>query len=282
MIELGKIQTLKVIRNSDFGVYLNSETDSADGDVLLPKGQVPPATEIGDEIEVFVYRDSEDRLIATVKHPKVTLGSLAVLKVVELTNIGAFLDWGLEKDLFLPFKQQVGEVVKDKSYLIAVYKDKSDRLCATMKVYDFLSCESPYTENNKTQGIIYRITEEYGAFVAIDNKYHGLIPHKEIYGQYKTGDTVEVRVKKVRPDGKLELSLRKQAFYQMEDDAQKIMNKLKSEDGKLLLNDKSSPDQIKRELNMSKASFKRAIGRLLKEGAVKITDEGIQIAWKMD
>ncbi|WP_069998620.1 CvfB family protein [Cellulosilyticum sp. I15G10I2] len=282
MIELGKIQNLKVVRKTEIGVYLNSEASNGEADILLPKSQVPPETEIGDIIEVFVYKDSEDRMIATVKNPKVTLGNLAVLSVVQITRIGAFLDWGLEKDLFLPFKQQVGEVVRGKSYLVGIYIDKSDRLCATMKVYDLLSCESPYSENSKAQGIIYRITEEYGAFVAVDNKYHGLIPHKEIYGSYNIGDTVDVRVKKIRPDGKLELSLRKQAFYQMEDDAQKIMNKLKLNGGSLHLSDKSSPESIKTELNMSKASFKRAVGRLLKEGAIKITDDGIQITWEMD
>ncbi|MDF2615000.1 MAG: hypothetical protein K0S71_2786 [Clostridia bacterium] len=282
MIALGKIQKLKVIRKTEIGVYLNSEDTRGEDDILLPKSQVPPDTEIGHEIEVFVYKDSEDRIIATVKKPKVTIDSLAVLSVVEITRIGAFLDWGLEKDLFLPFKQQVGEVVKGKSYLVGVYIDKSNRLCATMKVYDFLSSESPYKENNKVQGTIYRITEDYGAFVAVDNKYHGLISNKEIYGNYKVGDTVEVRIKKIRPDGKLELSLRKQAFYQIEDDAQKIMNKLKSNDGKLLLNDKSSPEKIKTEFNMSKAAFKRAVGRLMKEGAVQVTDEAIMITWKMD
>ncbi len=282
MIELGKIQNLKVMRKTEIGIYLNLENNANEADILLPKSQVPVETEIGHELEVFVYKDSEDRMIATVKKPKVTLGALAVLSVVQITKIGAFLDWGLEKDLFLPFKQQVGEVIRGNSYLVGVYIDKSNRLCATMKVYDLLSCESPYSENSKTQGIIYRITEDYGVFVAVDNKYHGLIPNKEIYGTYKIGDTVDVRVKKIRPDGKLELSVRKQAFYQMEDDAQKIMNQLKSSGGTLPLSDKSSPEKIKAELNISKAAFKRAVGRLLKEGALKITDEGIVLTWEID
>lgn len=282
MIELGKVQKLRVIRITEIGVYLNAQDTKDHPDILLPKSQVPAGTQIGDEIEVFVYNDSEDRMIATVKTPKVTLNNLAVLSVVEITRIGAFLDWGLEKDLFLPFKQQVGEVIKGNSYLVGVYVDKSNRLCATMKVYDLLSCESPYQENNQVKGIIYRITDDYGFFVAVENKYHGLIPHKEIYGHYKIGDTVEVRIKKIRPDGKLELSLRKQAFYQMEDDAQKIISELKSKGGVLPLNDKSTPDSIKSCLNMSKAAFKRAIGRLLKEGAIKLTEEGIELTWEID
>ena len=282
MIELGKIQKLRVIRITEIGVYLNAQDTKDHPDILLPKSQVPVGTQVDDEIEVFVYNDSEDRMIATVKTPKVTLNNLAVLSVVEITRIGAFLDWGLEKDLFLPFKQQVGEVIKGNSYLVGVYVDKSNRLCATMKVYDLLSCESPYQENNQVKGIIYRITDDYGFFVAVENKYHGLIPHKEIYGNYKIGDTVEVRIKKIRPDGKLELSLRKQAFYQMEDDAQKIISELKSKGGVLPLNDKSTPDSIKSYLNMSKADFKRAIGRLLKEGAIKLTEEGIELTWEID
>lgn len=282
MIELGKIQTLAVIRSTDIGVYLNLKNNEKEQDILLPKSQVPTGTEIGQEIEVFVYKDSEDRMIATVRKPKVTVDNLAVLTVVENTNIGAFLDWGLERDLFLPFKQQVGEVLKGNAYLVGVYIDKSNRLCATMKVYDFLSSESPYQENNKAQGIIYRITEDYGVFVAVDNKYHGLIPNKELFGSYKVGDSIEVRIKKVRPDGKLELSLRKQAYFQMEDDAQKIMNYLKSNEGVLPLNDNSSPDKIKSVLGMSKGAFKRAVGRLMKEGAVKITEEGIQMTWQID
>lgn len=280
MIELGKIQHLKVIRQTDIGVYLNTDDNAQSADILLPKSQVPAETEIGSIIEVFVYKDSEDRPIATVNKPKVTLGNLAVLRVVEVTRIGAFLDWGLEKDLFLPFKQQVGTVQKGKDCLVGVYIDKSDRLCATMKVYDLLSCNSPYSENSKVTGTIYKITEDYGAFVAVDNKYHGLIPTREIFGSYTVGDTVEVRVKKIRPDGKLELSLRKQAFYQIEEDSQMIINQLKANGGKLPLNDSSSPLSIKAELNMSKASFKRAVGRLLKEGAIQITNEGIQLTWE--
>jgi len=281
MIELGKIQNLKVIRKTEIGVYLNAQDPRGEDDILLPKKQVPSDIQVGDEIEVFVYKDSEDRMISTVRTPKVILDGLAVLNVVEITKIGAFLDWGLEKDLFLPFKQQVGEVEKGSSYLVSVYIDKSDRLCATMKVYEWLSSESPYKENNMAEGTIYRINEDYGAFVAVDNKYHGLIPNKELFGTYKVGDTVEVRIKKLRPDGKLELSLRKQAFFQMEDDAQKIISKLELNGGALLLSDKSSPERIKADLDMSKAAFKRAIGKLLKEGTIKITDEGIHITIKI-
>lgn len=279
MIELGKIQILEVVRESDFGVYLNSKEEKSEDDILLPNKQFPEGTKVGDELEVFVYRDTADRLIATTIMPKLTLGKVAVLEVVELTHIGAFLDWGLQKDLFLPFKQQVGTPKKGDHVIVGLYIDKSDRLCATMKVYDVLSCQSPYKQNQSVQGLVYSIKKDLGILVAVDNTYHGLIPVKEVFGQYHVGDTVEVRVKKIRPDGKLELSVRKQAYQQIEDDAQKLMRIIEERGGILHLNDKSTPDRIKAELNMSKASFKRAVGRLLKEGAITLVDNGIKRNW---
>jgi len=278
MIELGKIQILKVVRNTQIGVYLNSRNDKDEDAILLPKNQMLQE-EIGAEIEVFVYKDSEDRMISTLKKPKLTIGELAVLRVVETTDIGAFLDWGLEKDLFLPFAEQVGMVIKDGKYLVGLYIDSSNRLSATMNVYNLLSSQSPYKENAIVKGAIYSISKEMGAFVAVDNKYHGLIPNKELYGNLAEGDSVDVRIKKVRHDGKLELSLRKEAYNQMEEDAQMIMDRLESIGGILLINDSSSPEQIKSELSMSKSAFKRAVGRLLKEGAINITEEGIVRMW---
>lgn len=279
MVELGRIQKLEVLRNTQIGVYLNSKNSKDKDDILLPKSQVPEGTQIGDEIEVFVYKDSEDRMIATVRKPMLTLGELAVLKVIENTNIGTFLDWGLEKDLFLPFKEQEGKVIEGGKYLVALYIDSSDRLCATMNIYDLLSSESPYKEKDMVHGTIYSISKELGAFVAVDNKYQGLIPNKELYGNYNQGDNVELRIKKVRPDGKLELSLRKEAYNEIEGDAQKIMDRLKLNNGSLLLNDSSSPELIKAQLNISKGAFKRAVGKLLKEGAIKITEKGIEMMW---
>jgi len=279
MIELGKIQVLEAIRQTPNGVYLNAREEKSSEDILLPKNQVPQELKIGDDIEVFVYKDSEDRIIATVKKPKITLGELSVLKVVESTNIGAFLDWGLEKDLLLPFKEQEVEVKKGEEYLVALYIDNSSRLCATMKIYELLSCESPYKSNERVNGIIYSINRLYGYFVAVDNKYHGLILDKEAYGNFAVGDKVEARIKKVRTDGKLELSVREAAYKEIDGDAQKILNLLSLRNGKLELNDSSSPEKINSELNMSKKAFKRAVGRLMKEGAVKITDEGIEKLW---
>lgn len=280
MIELGKMQTLEVISITEMGAYLNSIDEKNEDTVLLPQNQIPQGINIGDAIDVFVYKDSNDQVACTLKRPELTIGELAVLKVVEITKIGAFLDWGLEKDLFLPFKEQVCEVKQDGEYLVSLNVDNSSRLCATMKVYDLLSCESPYKEKDRVHGIVYNISEEWGYFVAVDNKYHGLIYHKEVYGNLAIGDRIDARIKKVKQDGKLELSLREVSYKEIEGDARIILDGLTLNKGMLPFNDHSSPEQIKDAFNMSKGAFKRAVGRLLKEGAITITKEGLEITWK--
>lgn len=277
MIKLGEIQNLEIIREAPMGVYLNSKKNKSENDILLPGKQVPKDAKIGDEIEVFVYRDSEDRMIATVNKPKITIGEIGVLNVKEKTKMGAFLDWGLERDLFLPFKEQTYSIQEGKECLVYLYIDKSDRLCASMNVYRVLSTESPYKENDKVKGFIYDIKKEFGAFVAVDNEYHGLIPKNEIYNKLRYGDIVEARVTKIKEDGKLDLSIRKKAYKQMDEDANIILEKLKSNRGKLYLNDSSDPIAIKKLLNMSKNAFKRAIGRLLKEGKIEFIENGIKL-----
>lgn len=279
MIELGQTQRLKVVRKTPIGIYLNAQGDKDEDAILLPNNQLPPVIEVGDEIEVFVYKDSEDRAIATRKEPKIKIGEMAVLKVKEITKIGAFMDWGLEKDLFLPFREQVGNVRKDSSYLVSLYIDSSERLSATMNVYNLLSSDSPYKIKDRVKGTVYTISKGLGAFVAVDNRYQGLIPTKELYRDLTEGDSVEARVKWVRPDGKLELSLRNEAYNEIEEDAKKIMDKLELNKGVLQINDKSAPELIKKEFSISKAAFKRAVGRLLKEGAIKISNKGIERIW---
>ncbi len=280
MIELGKMQKLQVIRKTEMGAYLNFEDAEGTDDILLSKNQLSQEPEIGEEIEVFVYKDSEDKIIATVRKPKLTIGEVGLLRIVETKKFGAFLDWGLEKDLLLPLREQVGEIKKGDLCLVGLYINNVDKLCATMDIYDMLSTESPYKKNDRAYGTVYSINKDMGVFVAVDNKYHGLILNKELYGNYKIGDNIEVRIKNVRDDGKLELSLRKQAHNEIESDAQMIIERLKLSGGNLLINDNSSPDQIKEELNISKGAFKRAVGRLLKEGAIEITEDGIELRWK--
>ena len=279
MINLGEIQKLEIKRFTSVGAFLNEENPE-DEDILLPKSQIPEDLKIGDVIEVFIYRDSRDRIISTTKMPKTVLGELGHLTVISNSKIGYFLDWGLEKDLFLPFSETIGHVEKGKTYLVGVYLDKSKRLAATMKIKDLLSTESPYKENDKTKGTIYSINRDIGAFVAVDDKYDGLIPKRELLGVYEVGDIVEVRVNRVLDDGKLDLSLRDLGYIQMDEDIKIIIGKLKENGGKLKLNDKSSPDKIRNELQISKAGFKRAIGRMYKEGIIEITDLGIEFSDK--
>ncbi len=211
MIELGKTQCLNVVKIVDFGIYLGTEEDK----VLLPKKQVPQDIEVGDALTVFVYRDSSDRLIATTKTPKLELGQIAKLKVSEVGKIGAFLDWGLEKDLFLPFKEQTTHVEKGDTCLTALYVDKSNRLAATMRVYDYLSCDSPYVKDSAVQGTVIEINPDYGVYVAVDDRYFGMIPKNEVFVGFQIGDTIHGRVSKVRDDHKLSISLKQKAYIQI-------------------------------------------------------------------
>lgn len=270
---LGKIQTLMVVKKVEFGVYLGTEKER----VLLPKKQVPKDIEVGDPIEVFLYKDSSDRLIATTKHPKIVLGELKVLKVADTGKVGAFLDWGLEKDLLLPFKEQTAKVKKGDSCLVSLYVDKSKRLCATMRVYGKLRTNSPYKKDDHVAGIIYDKSDNFGLFVAVDNQYSALIPKREVYGSYRVGDRVEARVTEVKPDGKLDLSVREKAFLQMDADAEKVLEVIDNFGGELPFNDKADPEIIKRELGLSKNAFKRAVGRLLKERKIEIKEKTIAI-----
>lgn len=275
MIRLGEIQTLQVVKKVEFGVYLGDGHNKEER-VLLPKKQVPEGTQTGDEMEVFVYRDSKDRLIATTNMPKITLGGVSRLKVAQVGKIGAFLDWGLEKDLLLPFKEQTKRVSAGEECLAALYIDKSNRLCATMNVYPYLDTDSPYGKDDRVTGEVYEISRNFGAFVAVDDRYSALIPKQELYGAVEVGDTVNARVTEVKEDGKLNLSIREKAHLQIGQDAQRILEIIDSFDGALPFNDKASPEVIRRETQMSKNEFKRAVGHLLKAGKITITEKAIR------
>lgn len=273
MLEIGKRQLLTIVKKVDFGVYLAKEQEAdPEEKVLLPRKEVPENVQPGDEIEVFLYRDSKDRMIATVRQPKLSLGEVAVLRVKENGKIGAFLDWGLEKDLLLPFREQVRKVRPGEECLVALYLDKSKRLCATMKVYHYLRTDSPYEKDQKVTGTLYEISDNFGAFVAVDNCYSALIPKKEPLGNARVGDTVEARVTEVLKDGKLSLSLREKAYIQMNDDARKLLKLLEEQGGELPVGDKSSPEKIKELTGMSKNEFKRAAGNLYKQRLVQVEE----------
>ncbi len=276
MLEIGKRQTLTIVKKVEFGVYLAKEQEAdSEEKVLLPRKEVPENAQIGDEIEVFLYRDSKDRMIATVRQPKISLGEAALLSVKENGRIGAFLDWGLEKDLLLPFREQVRKVRPGEKCLVALYLDKSKRLCATMKVYHYLRTDSPYEKDQRVTGTLYEISDNFGAFVAVDNCYSALIPKKEPLGNAKVGDTVEARVTEVLKDGKLSLSLREKAYIQMNEDAQKLLKILEEQGGELPVGDKSSPEQISHLTGMSKNEFKRAVGNLYKQRLIKVEEHKI-------
>ena len=273
MLEIGKRQLLTIVKKVEFGVYLAKEQEAdPEEKVLLPRKEVPENVQIGDEIEVFLYRDSKDRMIATVRQPKLSLGEVALLRVKENGKIGAFLDWGLEKDLLLPFREQVRKVRPGEECLVALYLDKSKRLCATMKVYHYLRTDSPYEKDQKVTGTLYEISDNFGAFVAVDNCYSALIPKKEPLGNAKVGDTVEARVTEVLKDGKLSLSLREKAYIQMNEDAQKLLKLLEEQGGELPVGDKSSPEKINELTHMSKNEFKRAAGNLYKQHLIRIEE----------
>lgn len=275
-LRLGEKQDLVVVRRLEFGVYLAEAMECREESVLLPAKQVPEETGIGDKVTVFLYRDSKDRLIATTREPRLVMGEVALLTVAQVGRIGAFLDWGLEKDLFLPFKQQRGKVEAGDQVLVSLYVDKSDRLCATMNVYRNLRSDSPYRRDDRVRGRVYEISDNFGAFVAVDDKYSALIPKKELYGEVELGKIISARVVKLQEDGRLELSIREKPIQQIEKDAEKILTLLDRCEGSFPFTDKASPEVIKQETGMSKNEFKRAVGRLLREGKIRIGERSIQ------
>mgnify|MGYP002751939659 FL=1 len=282
-MRLGYTQTLVAVKKTDFGLFLTDIEKKDDknrdlGDeVLLPKNQVTEDMRVGSEIEVFLYKDSEDRMIATRLVPYIKIGEIKKLKVKEVNKIGAFLDWGLTKDLLLPFKEQIYDIKSGDEILVTVYIDLSDRLCATMDLYSRLSLLPPYQKDDMVKGTVYQVHEQFGAYVAVDNKYSALVPKKELHRELKPGDEIEARVLEVKEDGKLDLSLRQKAYVQMDADSALILDKLKQAGGSLPYQDKSSAEEIKEEFNLSKAAFKRAIGRLYKERVIVIEKDGIRL-----
>ena len=276
-MKLGEYQTLTIVKKVAFGVYLAESRDSQEK-VLLPKSQVPANAVLGDSMEVFLYRDSQDRMIATCARPKLTLGGLAVLRVSQIGKIGAFLDWGLEKDLFLPYNEMNGKVREGDEVLVTLYLDKSSRLCASMKhLYDKLETNAPYEKGETVTGRVYEFGHDFGTFVAVDDRYSAMIPRSEDTSDLKIGDIIEARVTDVKADGKLDLSRRANKETQMDADAQRVLRVIEEYAGVLPFNDKASPEIIMREMQMSKAAFKRAVGRLYKERRIEITEKSIRL-----
>ncbi len=307
-MKLGEWNILRIDRIKDVGAYLTDgkglectwkRSESAKApeeimDVLLPTRQIPEGLEIGDNVEVFLYRDSEDRIIATTHTPLIKLGEIKKLKVKSVSDIGAFLDWGLSRDLFLPFKEQTVKVQQEKSYLVKLYIDKTGRLAASMKIASALKPNDTFKKGDHVKGIVYNVKKDFGVFVALYNKaildengedekrnavitYSGLIHSSEVFENLYVGDEVTCRVVKAREDGKLDLAMRDEIPLQMEKDAEMVLDIIKSYGGKLPFNDKADAAIIKREFGLSKNAFKRAVGRLYKNKLIEISDDGITL-----
>ena len=277
MLQLGKTQTLTMLRETSAGAYLAESRDHAEEAVLLPGRQIPAGLKPGDTVDVFLYKDSEDRLIATTAKPALELGGLALLEVADTARIGAFLSWGLAKDLFLPFKEQTYKPLKGDRVLVTLYIDKSERLAATMHVYERLRADSPYQAGDQVTGLVYETSKNFGAFVAVDNLYSARIPKTEIFTEIHGGDIVHARVTKVLEDGRLNLSLREKSYLTLDSDAEAVYQKLLAAGGSLPFHDKSDPEQIRETFGLSKNGFKKALGHLLKEGKIVLDETHFEV-----
>ncbi len=271
-MDLGKRQVLKVLRIKDFGAYLGDDADSKES-VLLPKKELQDR-QVGDEVEVFLYKDSSDRLIASTRQSYISVGEVKRLKVKECGKIGAFLDMGLERDLLLPYKEMTGNLIAGDEALVAMYVDRSGRLAATMRIYPYLRSDSPYRKDDEVSACIYR-EKEHEYLAAVEESYYGAIPKREVFERYCIGQELRARVLRVREDGKLDISPRRKAYAQLEEDAALIYAYLSEKGGHIGFDDKADPELIRRTFALSKNAFKRAVGHLLKEKKIKLENEDI-------
>jgi predicted RNA-binding protein (virulence factor B family) len=291
-VPTGKTQTLRIFRLTPYGAYVGLPDMDPDYAVLLPKKQVPENAREGDDVTVFTYRDSEDRPVATVRRPFAEAGEFACLRVKAATKIGAFLEWGLEKDLFVPFKEQEEKLDAGREVMVYIYLDKADRLLATTRIYDHLSPapKGAFRKNDEVAAAVYRTQRDFGVFAAVLPKgetveqgrayrelYFGLVPKEMVFTKYRVGDAFSGRVIRVREDGKLDLSTRKRAFEQLDADGEVILRKAMEYGGELPFSDSASPEIVKRELGMSRNAFKRALGHLYKEHRVEILEDSVRV-----
>ncbi len=275
-MELGTFNELEILRETSVGLYLGDEEGN---DVLLPIKYIPKrGANIGDMINVFLYKDGEERLIATTLKPKILLNEFAMLRVNSVNKIGAFMDWGLEKDLLVPFKEQPRKMLADKYYTVFMYLDKkTDRLVASAKVYKFLNNEQLTVETNEEVEILIWDRTDLGINVIVNNKHKGLIYHDQIFDELLPGQKRKAFVSRIRPDNKLDIRLEKTGYAQVEPNAQKILRKLQAQGGSMKLTDKSSPDEISFQLQMSKKTFKKALGALYKQRLVRLEKDGVYL-----
>lgn len=275
MLEIGKINTLRVVKEVDFGLYLDG---GEFGEILIPSRYIPAKTRVDDFIDVFVYHDSEDRLIATTETPLAEVNQFACLKVKQLTKVGAFLDWGLMKDLLVPFREQKAEMFNNTSYLVRVYLDKvSERIVASSKLDRFLdNIPHDFEEGQEVDLIIWEKTD-LGYKVIINETHSGLLYANEIFTPVHSGMKIKGFIKRIREDEKIDVSLQKQGLVHVDETSQMILEKLKSRGGFIEANDNTSPESIKHMFGISKKVFKKAIGSLYKERLITIEDKGIRL-----
>ena len=275
MINIGKYNKLTIARGTDFGLYLEDEEGE---EVLLPNKYVTPDMKTGQLITVFVYNDSEDRIVATTIQPYATADEFAWLEVKDVTNIGAFMDIGLEKDLLVPFSNQQSRMTPGKSYLVYVYVDETtERLVGTEKIYKYLSLEPSDLKPGDDISLLIGHKTELGYFTVVDEKYHGMLYENELYRDIEPGDRMLGFVKNIRPDGKLDVTLEKPGYDKVEPNARLILNYLREHPGALPLSDKSDPAEISALFPMSKKTFKKAVGALYKQKIIEIKDDGIYL-----
>ena len=275
MIEIGRTNSLKIVKEVDFGIYLDGEDM---GEILLPLRYLPETYEIGDMLDVFIYLDSEDRIIATTEKPYAEAGSFAFLKVVDVNQIGAFLGWGLTKDLFVPFREQKEKMIKDRSYVVFIYIDNSNRLAASTNFDKFLDDDSSYFEENQEVDLLISDQTDIGYKVIINNSHQGILYTNEIFRQVKTGLKTKGFIKKIRDDGKIDLCLERPGPQKINDLSRDIFNLLKKEGGVLSVTDKSPPEVIQELFGVSKKTFKKAIGSLYKKRMITIEKDGIKLS----
>ena len=274
MVAIGDYNDLEIIKQVDFGVYL----DSDDGEILLPAKYLPAQYQLGDRIRVFVYRDSEDRIIATTLEPKARVGDFAALPVKDATNYGAFLDWGLEKDLFVPFSNQRDKMQPGRTYLVYLYLDEnSDRIVATAKYEKYLRQDTPQLSEGQEVDLLVAGFSDLGIKVIINNQYLGMLYKNEVFRPLSVGEKTRGYIRKIREDHKIDVSLQKAGYEEVSDAADLVLDKLKAAGGKLALSDKSSPEEIYAALGMSKKTFKKAIGSLYREGKITLSEASIQV-----
>ncbi|MGV8980943.1 CvfB family protein [Clostridium sp.] len=278
MINIGDLNNLKVVRRAEFGYYLGAGTDNTSDDILLPmKSTVGRALAIDEEVEAFIYRDSSDRLIATLKKPLAKVGDLAYLKVIDMTTIGSFVEIGLERDVLVPFKEENYSLETGRKYLFYIYLDKTGRIAATTFVDKYLYDIDSFEIDDEVEGTVYGIQTNGTVMVAVDDIYRGVILKNENYMNLTPGDKLKARVQKYYEDGKMDLTVRKPRLEERDVIEEQILEYLKNSNGSMIYNDKSSPDDIKQIFKTSKNAFKRALGGLMKSGLIFQDEEGTKL-----